>query len=309
MSGNIKGVTFGDIHTSSFGAYLSKTVIGEPPPKVYKADIPGGHGSLDLTDYFGETKFENRTLTFTFTFPQKGSSLLEAYSAFQNALHGRYFDRIIPDGDSLYRYIGRVTVGELKKEKMSRVNVECDCLPYKYSSITVSETFNVNGVEFPEGYGDINDDGVIDASDRSLLSALRGKRTFECEEAVRADLDFDGIVSTDDYNAMRDFVNAAGTGTVSEFKNFIGNDSGLALRNSRKKRIDFGPYPVQAEISIDSGSDITVWELRVDNITRYIGGKRSFSLPLSGVREVMILTVNTDRTGSFTLKYPDAASL
>ena len=308
MSGNIKGVTFGCTHTSSFGAYLSKVVIGDPAPKVFKADIPGGHGSIDLTDYFGETKYENRKLEFTFTFPQKGSQLLTAYSSFMNTLNGRYFDGIILDDDSEYHYEGRVTVGELKKEKLSRVKVECDCHPYKFSNTRVYETFDVTGVEYPYGYGDINGDGYVDASDRSMLSTLRGKRTFESEEALRADLDMDGVVSTEDYNAMRDFVNDEGSGTRADFRYYIEHYSELPLRNSCKREIDFGPYPTNVEVRKNNGSNITVWELRIDNVTRYIGGEDSFSLSLSGVREVMILSVNTNRTGSFTLGYFGAAS-
>ena len=309
MSGNIKGVYFDGTHTSSFGAYLSKVVIGEPAPKVYKADIPGGHGSIDLTEHLGETKYENRTLTFTFTFPQKGSELMSAYSRFMNTLNGKYFDCIVTDDDIEYHYKGRVTVGELKQEKLSRVKVECDCQPFKYSNYLVSHTFSVTGTEFPEGYGDINDDGVIDVTDRTLLSALRGKRTFESQEAFRADLDFDGIVSTDDYNAMRDFVSTIGMGDSSAFQYFMENDSGLLLRNSCSCEIDFGPYPVQVNIRVNEGSDITVWELRVDNVTRYIGGETSFSLPLSGSHNIMFLTVNTNRTGSFTMEYANTASL
>jgi len=61
----MKGVTFGDIHTSDFGVYFSSVVIGEAAVKSCCLDIPGASGSLDLTDFFGVvlTKTVNLSLS------------------------------------------------------------------------------------------------------------------------------------------------------------------------------------------------------------------------------------------------------
>ena len=95
MSDDLKGVKFGDIHTSTFGIYLSKVTIGTPNPKKFTVDIPGAYGSLDMTDYFGGVKYDSRKITFIFTFPQRGKQLLNAYFDFLNAVHGKRFDIII----------------------------------------------------------------------------------------------------------------------------------------------------------------------------------------------------------------------
>ena len=60
----MKGVTFGDIHTSTFGIYLSSVTIGEAVVKKFLLDIPGASGSLDLTEYFGSVSYENRIISF-----------------------------------------------------------------------------------------------------------------------------------------------------------------------------------------------------------------------------------------------------
>ena len=104
MSDNLKGVKFGDIHTSTFGIYLSKVTIGTPSPKKFTVDIPGADGSLDMTDYFGGVKYDSRKITLIFTFPQRGQQLLTAYSDFLNAVHGKRFDSIILDDDDNFHY-------------------------------------------------------------------------------------------------------------------------------------------------------------------------------------------------------------
>ena len=52
-----KGVKFGEIHTSSYGLVLSKKTIETPSPKLETVDIPGADGKLDMTEYFGDVKY------------------------------------------------------------------------------------------------------------------------------------------------------------------------------------------------------------------------------------------------------------
>ena len=132
----MKGVTFGDVHTSQFGIYLSSVTIGEAAVREYKIEIPGASGMLDLTDYFGVVPYENRLISFDFTFPQRNGKLLTAYSDLQNAVHGKKLDITLDDNPN-YHYVGRVKVGELKKGPVSVVTVECDCEPYKFSNVRI----------------------------------------------------------------------------------------------------------------------------------------------------------------------------
>ena len=181
MSHSMKGVTFGDIHTSKFGIYLSKAVIGSPQPKVYKVDIPGANGQVDFTEFFDGVKYENREIRLEFAFPQRNQQLLEVYSQLLSALHGKYFERIQLDDDSTYHYKGRVSVGELKKDVISKVTLVCDCWPYKLSDNVNSITLTVSDYEIPTDYlyGDVNGDGRITVSDVAALSVSYGRYAFE----------------------------------------------------------------------------------------------------------------------------------
>ncbi len=199
----MKGVTFGTIHTSDFGIYLSSVTIGEAVVKKYQLDIPGASGSLDLTEFFGSVTYENRTLEFEFTFPQRNEKLLSAYSDFLQAVHGKEF-KIILDDDKDFHYVGRVNVGELKKSALSKVSVECDCQPFRYSNSTNVVEIIVDDVEFPTQwlYGDINGSGTITNVDLAAVKTMVGKKSYESETALRADFDFDGVVTDSEVNIL-----------------------------------------------------------------------------------------------------------
>lgn len=130
----MKGVRFGNYHSyDDFNLILSQKTIGTPTPKVEVIDIPGGDGVLDLTDFFGETKYNNRELSFEFSTIVPQSEFMELFSRVQNALHGQKV-KIILDDDSEWYYLGRITVSEWKAEKrIGKLTIDCDCEPYKYN--------------------------------------------------------------------------------------------------------------------------------------------------------------------------------
>ncbi len=299
-----KGVTFGNVHTSSFGVFLSSVEIGTAEVKKNKIDIPGASGSLDLTEFLGRVCYGNRELKFEFTFPQRNSALLSAYSAFQVALHGKHFESIILDDDTSHRYVGRVSVGELKKDVISSVSVVCDCNPFKYSTAQNSVVISVTGVEYPSWtYGDVNGDGVIDSRDLTAVTALSGKKSFESLSALRADFNFDGEVSDAEKNILNWYL-LYGSGT--EFKNYALSNSAFfeTLRNCKRCVIDFGEAPVKVKFT-RLGSDHTrLWDLRIDNISQFgLHGYSEYSVILSGSHEVMITTANTNTTGEFSVTW------
>lgn len=132
--GYMKGVKFGDYHSfTEWGLILSSKEIQSPEPKINQIEIEGGDGVLDLTDFFGDTKYKNRSLTFNFSkMDIVPDGYLALFSAVQNAIHGKKM-QIILDDDSEYYYVGRVTVNEWKSEKnIGRIVIEVDAEPYKY---------------------------------------------------------------------------------------------------------------------------------------------------------------------------------
>lgn len=306
-----KGVTFGTVHSSDFGVFLSSVSIGEAAVKKQMIDIPGASGSLDLTDFFGSTLYENRTLTFEFTFPQRNAQLLSAYSSFQKALHGRQFDSIILDDDRNFRYVGRVSVGELKKGPLSKVRVQCECSPFKYNITPNNLIISVTDVEYPTGwlYGDVNGDGVIDNRDLTAVKAMAGKKTFESDSALRADFNFDGVVSEADRDILQAYLLSSKTAT---FKNFSLSNAEFfdTLRNCKRQTIDFGYAPVKVKFTRLETTDHTrLWDLQIDNISQFgLRGFEEFSVILSGIHEVMISTANTNTTGDFSVSWNSAGT-
>lgn len=141
----MKGVKIGNYHSyNDFGLILSQKTIGTPSPKTEVIDIPGGDGVLDLTDFFGDVKYENRILTFEFSTIVPQADFMNLFSRVQNALHGKKM-QIILDDDSEWFYVGRITVSEWKTDRnIGRLTIECDCEPYKYK---IAETVVTRAVD------------------------------------------------------------------------------------------------------------------------------------------------------------------
>ena len=129
----MKGITFGNLHSyKDLNLILNTKEIGSPVVKERKIDIEGADGSLDLTDFFGEAKFENVTHKFTFSTIVPKATFLSLFSTVKNVLHGKKM-RIILDDDPLFYYMGRIHVSSFTNEKnIGTISIECDCEPFKY---------------------------------------------------------------------------------------------------------------------------------------------------------------------------------
>ena len=145
----MKGVTFGAYHSyNDFALILSKVELGSPAVKEVKQEIEGADSDLDLTEFFGEPKYENARHKFTFsTLAISEAAFLSWTSTIKNALHGKMV-RIILDDDPAFYYVGRVHVSRYHNEKrIGTVEIECDCKPYKYKVEKTVVSKAVNGTE------------------------------------------------------------------------------------------------------------------------------------------------------------------
>ena len=142
----MKGIKFGSYHSyNDFQLILASKTIGSPSPKTETIDIPGGDGVLDLTDFFGETKYGNRNLSFEFSSLTIPSDFMPLFSRVQNALHGKKM-HIILDEDPEWYYVGRISVSEWKAEKnIGKLVVDCDCDPYKYQISPTAINKSISG--------------------------------------------------------------------------------------------------------------------------------------------------------------------
>lgn len=149
----MKGVKFGDFHSwNDFSLILSEKKIGSPSPKTETIDVPGGDGVLDLTEFFGEVRYNNRPLEFVFSTKVPQSEFLALFSRVQNALHGQKM-RIVLDDDPEWFYVGRITVSEWKANKaIGKLTIDCDCEPYKTKineTVVVAEVTEETTVNLP----------------------------------------------------------------------------------------------------------------------------------------------------------------
>lgn len=106
----MKGVTFGTYHSyDDFSLILKSKEIAAPKTKTVKIDIEGADSAIDLTEFFGEPKYEDCTHKFQFSTIVPQNEFLTLFSTIKNAIHGKKM-RIILDGDPLFYYVGRCFV-------------------------------------------------------------------------------------------------------------------------------------------------------------------------------------------------------
>ena len=130
------GVLFDNIHSfNDLGLILSSVDIPPAQPKTTCVDIPGGDGSVDLTEAHGEVKYSDRKITFTFTMNPSGGLSEDAWTEkkteVSNRLNGLKF-KITLDKDPDYYWTGRCTVDGFKSDKRVRqIVVVAVVYPYK----------------------------------------------------------------------------------------------------------------------------------------------------------------------------------
>lgn len=144
----MKGIIFGSLHSfRDLRLILESKEMGAPQVKVNKIDIPGADSALDLTDFFGEPKYEDVKHKFQFTSIEPQETFLTQFSTIKNAIHGKKV-RIILDDDPSFFYMGRCFVSSFTNDKgIGTVSVECECEPYKYKLAKATVSKAVNGTE------------------------------------------------------------------------------------------------------------------------------------------------------------------
>ena len=145
---NLNGVTFVSLNANiskhsylDFGVILTEQNIGLPSPKTYTVNIEGMDGTLDLSECFGEMKYENRTIKFTFESIDKITDWQAKMIKISSFLHGQKM-KITAWSDPNFYYVGRCRIDEYNSNsKLGKIVISCDCEPFKYKqNIT---TFNL----------------------------------------------------------------------------------------------------------------------------------------------------------------------
>lgn len=147
------GVTFGMKHSQrDFGFIMNSAVVGFPEVKTNYVDIPGGNGSIDLTEATGGVRYGDRIIDFKFTV---SGSAEKKILDFQNELHGTK-TKIVLDRDKEYYYLGRCLITEIKfiGEHLYEIGTQAKCNPFKYHN---KETVHIVQVDGTKAFFCIND--------------------------------------------------------------------------------------------------------------------------------------------------------
>lgn len=148
------GVTFDNIDVySKWGFFIVTKTVGTPRPKVYKVDIPGGNGSIDITEsIMGTTAYENREIEIRLRAIGEQNLWTSKHTQMLRDLHGRKM-KIIFDDDAGYYYIGRLDVGEIKYNfDVAEVTITADCDPFKYLINAYGSDWLWDPFDFVNGY-------------------------------------------------------------------------------------------------------------------------------------------------------------
>lgn len=136
LSTNVTKNTFGDWRLVA----TTRPVINPPKPKTKYVDIPGGDGSIDLTDALaGRPVYSNREGSIEFVvlndFALEGIqnyNWVDIYSEIMQFLHGKRVRAVLQD-DPNYFYEGRVTVDSWTTNKdWSTIAISYSFEPFKY---------------------------------------------------------------------------------------------------------------------------------------------------------------------------------
>lgn len=186
------GVKFDDLHSlDDLGLILQTVNMPMPEPKTAAVEIPGADGVLDLTDYFGDTRYNNRTITMVFTDKAPYKQRYPNQTVGANALHGKNM-KICFDEDPLYYYQGRISVQEYAPQGATRtVTITADCEPYKYLVDEGAEPWKWDPFSFIDGiiryYGEITVSGLTPVQIVGGYKAVHPIITCDSAMTVRLD--------------------------------------------------------------------------------------------------------------------------
>lgn len=121
-----------------FGVLLTdETSLNPPAVKSYLLDLPGGNGSLDVTEAFGDVLYENRKDVLVFLVDSPPSEFERVKTDVARFLHGREYDYTL-DVDPGYIYHGRFEVDEYyQKACLQKMKIRVSANPYKSAGLKV----------------------------------------------------------------------------------------------------------------------------------------------------------------------------
>lgn len=116
------------VSPATYGLILKSFDAEVPKPKLNMISISGRDGSLDLTEWAGEVRYENRKVNIAFLDMQG-----DAYIPMLNMIY-RGECKIIHSVDDDYYYLGRCVSAEPRTRRhVTDLELEFSCQPYRLS--------------------------------------------------------------------------------------------------------------------------------------------------------------------------------
>ena len=149
------GVTFDDrIHTErDWGLKLLSVYIPMPDPKTQILDIPGGDGSIDLTEINGRPAYNDRDgVELVFDLMDGGyESWFLKYSQFAAEVHGRKVKMVLDDDPDHYYMVRLNLDGKKSNPVYSQITFSGTAEPFKYDLTAANEPWLWDTFNFETG--------------------------------------------------------------------------------------------------------------------------------------------------------------
>ena len=149
------GVTFDDrIHTErDWGLKLLSVYIPMPDPKTQILDIPGGDGSIDLTEINGRPAYNDRDgveLAFDLMDGSYENWFLK-YSQFAAEVHGRKIKMVLDDDPDHYYMVRLKLDGKKSNPVYGQITFSGTAEPFKYDLVATNEPWLWDTFNFETG--------------------------------------------------------------------------------------------------------------------------------------------------------------
>lgn len=149
------GVTFDErIHTwRDWGLNLVSIYIPMPEPKTQIRDIPGGDGSIDLTEINGRPAYNDRSgLELVFDLMDEDYKVwFMKYSEFAKEIHGKKVKMILDDEPDYYYMVRLNLDGQKTNPVFGEITLSGTAEPFKYDHAASNEPWKWSPFNFRAG--------------------------------------------------------------------------------------------------------------------------------------------------------------
>lgn len=149
------GVTFDDrIHTErDWGLKLLSVYIPMPDPKTQILDIPGGDGSIDLTEINGRPSYNDRDgMELVFDLMDGNyENWFSKYSQFAAEVHGRKVKMVLDDDPDHYYMVRLKLDGKKSNPVYGQITFSGTAEPFKYDLVATNEPWLWDTFNFETG--------------------------------------------------------------------------------------------------------------------------------------------------------------